>query len=92
MAASHAGATAACTSCRTISYYDASAADLKVVKCGNAACNSSNAVFIAESAGDVGNYSSVVLGKDGSPIITHYDAGAQNIRVFKCTTPSCALP
>ncbi|MEO8133995.1 MAG: hypothetical protein ABI831_08470 [Betaproteobacteria bacterium] len=75
-----------------ISYYEATDKDLRIVKCGNAACNSGNSVFVADSYGDVGNYSSIVLGIDGNPIITYQDATGQYVKAYKCSTPTCSRP
>lgn len=46
-----------------MSYYDQGNADLKVVRCDDAACAPPGFIITAlDSSGDVGKYSSIVLG------------------------------
>ncbi len=76
-----------------ISYQDAQTLNkgrLKVVKCGTADCSANNVITTLEStANDLGWYTSITIGADGLPIIAHYDATAQDLRVVKCANPYC---
>lgn len=73
-----------------ISFYDSANGDLKVVKCGNAACSSGNIPVTVDSAGDVGQYSSIAIGIDGFPIISYYDASNIALKVTKCNNLDCS--
>jgi hypothetical protein len=63
-------------------------ADLKVTQCGNLTCSSATSTNV-DTAGNVGQFSSLVIGPDGLPIISHYDADLTRLRVTKCNSRSC---
>jgi hypothetical protein len=73
-----------------ISYYDNTNKDLKVLHCGNAACNSGNISTTVDSAGDVGGYASITIGADGLGLISYLD-GAPNsdLKVLHCGNAAC---
>jgi hypothetical protein len=74
-----------------ISYENVTAGDLRVTKCGNPACTSGNVSVTADSpANDVGVYSSIAIGADGLPVISHQDSTADTLRVTKCGNPACS--
>ena len=73
-----------------ISYYDFTNSDLKVVKCTNPSCLSFNAPITLDSAGDVGEYSSVAIGADGNPIISYYDFNNFDLKVYSCGDAACS--
>jgi hypothetical protein len=73
-----------------ISYYDQTNADLKVTKCGNAACSTGNTTTTIDSTGDVGQYSSIAIGSDGYAVISYYDATNTDLKVAKCTNATCS--
>jgi hypothetical protein len=67
---------------------DAESRELRVTTCGNAACSSGNVTTtIDATATTAGAFTSMVLGPDGIPIISHRAADA--LRVTKCGTPEC---
>jgi hypothetical protein len=62
--------------------------EIRVLKCGNAACNAGNTdnpLYFASGLG--GADSSIAIGADGLPIVAHW---AGPLRVTKCGTASCA--
>ena len=42
-----------------------------------------------ETAGNVGFYSSVAIGADANPIISHYDATNDDLELYVCANPTC---
>jgi hypothetical protein len=73
-----------------LSYYDATNGDLKVAKCGNRACSAGNTITTVDSSGQVGTYTSIMIGTDGVPLISYYDVTNGNLKVLKCSTASCS--
>lgn len=71
-----------------ISYYDATNGDLKLVRCGDANCNTYLKVFV-DQAGDVGQYSSLELGASGNPVISYYDATNHDLKLAHCIEAQC---
>lgn len=74
-----------------ISYWDATNADLKVLHCGNALCNSGNTITTVDSAGEVGRDSSITIGADGLPVISYTDGTALDyaLKVLHCGNLLC---
>jgi len=73
-----------------ISFYDVTNANLKVAKCGNAACSSGNSIAIVDSTGDVGKYNSIAIGTDGFPVIAYKDATNNiTLKAAKCGNAAC---
>lgn len=74
-----------------ISYRDNTAGTLKVVKCGNAMCSAGNAITTADDpVNPVGYYTSIAIGSDGLPVISHRDATASVLRVTHCGNATCS--
>lgn len=72
-----------------ISYHDASNAALKIAKCGNAGCGSVTLTTVDDPATLVGLYTSIAVGIDGLPVVSHHDSVAGTLRVTKCANAAC---
>ena len=44
---------------------------------------------VAESAGDVGQFTSIAIGSDGNPVVAYYDVGNADLKVLHCDDPLC---
>jgi hypothetical protein len=74
-----------------ISYYDAIAGALKVVKCNDPVCvGGDESVNVVDGPGNlVGLYNSMAIPLDGLPVISYHDATAGTLKVAKCNDPAC---
>ncbi|MEZ5418235.1 MAG: hypothetical protein R2708_12930 [Vicinamibacterales bacterium] len=73
-----------------ISHFDGTALALRVTHCGNAACTADNvSTIVDDPAGAVGSYSSIAIGTDGLPLISHRDSAAGALRVTHCGNVTC---
>jgi hypothetical protein len=74
-----------------VSYTDITAAALKVLKCGNAACTAGNvATTVDDPANSVGEYTSIAVGADGLPVVSYRDTTAGRLKVAKCGNAACS--
>lgn len=73
-----------------IAYYDSTNGDLKVLKCGDAACSSGNTITTVDSTGDTGYFASLTVGTDGLPVMTYYDITNGDLKVLKCGNAACS--
>ncbi len=76
-----------------ISYFDNTNDDLKVAKCNDAACaGGDETLSTVDSAvlGSAGQHTSIALGADGLPLISHFDNTNDDLRVAKCNDAACA--
>lgn len=73
-----------------IAYYDNTNKDLKVIKCSNASCSSTNTITTIDSAGDVGWYPSIAIGANGFPTISYFDDTNLNHKVAVCGNAACS--
>jgi hypothetical protein len=74
-----------------ISYYDATAGDLRVAHCAAAACNTGASIAIPVPGSlDVGQYTSIAIGLGGYPVISHYESGRALLWLARCNDIACA--
>ncbi|MFN8535067.1 MAG: hypothetical protein U0556_16130 [Dehalococcoidia bacterium] len=74
-----------------ISYHDGTGLNLNVVKCGNPTCTAGNIITPVDSTGTVGLYTSIAIGPDGLPVVSHYGSLTNlGLRVSRCGTFSCS--
>jgi hypothetical protein len=72
-----------------VSYYNPGPGDLKVAHCGNVQCTAGNTSFAVDTAGDVGQWTSLAIGTDGLPIVSHWDVGNMDLKVTHCGNADC---
>jgi hypothetical protein len=76
-----------------ISYQDSTNGDLKVAKCANAACTGAATLSTVDSVGFVGFFTAIaiaiVIGADGLPVISYWDATNNDLKVAKCANGAC---
>jgi hypothetical protein len=73
-----------------ISYFDSDNSHLKVLHCGNAACNSGNISTTVDSASGVGdNGTSITIGTDGFGLISYNDSTNGHLKVLHCGNITC---
>ncbi len=76
-----------------ISYYDIGNGDLRVARCGNAACSSGNISTTLDGAtADVGRFTSIAIGTDQFPVVSYRDVTNLDLKVAKCADPACSNP
>ena len=74
-----------------ISYYSKTEQQLKVAKCGNAACNAANTLTLVGSALGVGDaVSSIAVRASGNPLITFEYAPSTGWAILSCGNPQCS--
>jgi hypothetical protein len=71
-----------------ISYYNSSSRDLMLAVCSTPTCTSAT-VSVVDSAGDVGQYSSIRLTRSGLPVISYYDATNRDLKAAFCDNLFC---
>jgi hypothetical protein len=72
-----------------VSYYTVPSLDLKVALCHDTVCSSATTVTI-DSAGDVGDFSSIAIGVDERPVISYYDRTNGDLKFARCADPQCS--
>jgi hypothetical protein len=66
-----------------VSYYDAVAQNLKVVRCTTQLCSAATTPTVVVSDGDVGSNSALAMGLDGVPVIVFHDVTNAAIKVAR---------
>jgi len=72
-----------------ISYYDATNGDLKVAHCSTVTCGSGGPNTTLDSAGNVGQHTSIAIGTDGLGLISYHDATNGDLKVAHCADLLC---
>jgi len=73
-----------------ISYFDRTNGDLKLARCGDATCSSSNTLQTVDSAGIVGTFTSLQLDSHNKPIISYHDFTNGNLKIVYCGDLICS--
>jgi hypothetical protein len=73
-----------------VSYYDNTNHDLKVLHCGNSLCTNGNSIITVDSAGDVGEFTAIIIGADGLPVVSYADRTNGDLKVLHCGDTTCA--
>jgi len=79
-----------------IAYLDSTNFDLKVAKCGDAACaapcGAGTTCTAVDTSDQAGRMPSIAIGTDGLPVIAHYDGTNGDLKVAKCGDAACTMP
>ena len=62
--------------------------DLELYVCADAACTSGTNRTL-ETGGDVGYFTSVAIGADGNPVISHFDGTNRDLELYVCEDAAC---
>jgi len=78
-----------------ISYEDDGSGELKIAHCLNVSCSGGVGVgfdtpTVVDSAGNVGQYTSITIGTDGFPIVSYWTIGLGDLKVAHCENASCS--
>ena len=72
-----------------VSYADGGATDgLKVLHCGTVVCDSANTITPVDIV-NTGRFSSIAIGADGLPVISHFDVTNNDLEVVHCGNVDC---
>jgi hypothetical protein len=72
-----------------ISYYDATARDLRVLRCADSQCSSAAISQLDTGATQVGEYTSIAVPADNFPVVSYFDNTNKSLKVLKCNDSNC---
>jgi len=76
-----------------ISYYDATSQDLMLAVCSDPTCTTAPTTFPVDTAGNVGQYTSVQMATGNIPVISYHDVTNGDLKFARCNASnSCTAP
>ncbi len=72
-----------------ISHHDETAGALRVTHCDNRTCSAATSTTVDDPPAAVGAHGSIAIGSDGLAVVSHYDSGAEALRVTHCSNVVC---
>ncbi len=73
-----------------ISYRSSSGADLKIIHCTSLDCQTFDIPVVLDDQNSVGFDSSIAIGTDGYPIVSHFDHTNADLKITHCTSLDCS--
>ncbi len=73
-----------------VAYLDSTNADLKVLHCGDSSCALGNSITSPDTAGALGEWTSLELDSSGNPVVAYHDDAANDLKLLHCNDPNCS--